>query len=451
MNEGKLPNFQRFYRESQVFITDAEEEGERLNPWVQWVTLHSGVPLDRHGIFRLNETHKLEFDQLWDIVSRAGKKVLVCGSMNPHYKAGLNGIVVPDPWSVDVSPYPAGELEAYYEFVKKNVQGHTADNLPITPKDLARFAWFMARRGLSPQTIRTGLAQLWNERRTGKSRWKRAAILDLLQWDVFRWYWTRNQPAFSTFFLNSTAHYQHAYWRTMEPDWFEIKPSTEELADTKDAIQFGYEAMDRLIARIMEMAGRDVTLIFATGLSQQPYTKAEATGGKRYYRLNDGDSLTKLGVKSRYTYEPVMSDEFFLRFDTEQDAIAAGELLTSFRVLGEDVFAIEVRTGKDLFMQCRPRRVLPRDAMLKSEGRPSVPYYGVVHMVEGLKSGYHHPDGMLWVRQPNRAHQIHLGKVSIRSVAPGILQQLDIPLPAYMDCPSFLEYGKRLPEPVQTN
>src|SRR2546427_657064 len=43
MEEGHLPNFQRLFRESHAFTTDAEEEGMNLNPWIQWVTVHSGL------------------------------------------------------------------------------------------------------------------------------------------------------------------------------------------------------------------------------------------------------------------------------------------------------------------------------------------------------------------------------------------------------------------------
>ena len=45
--EGRLPNFKRLYDESRVFTTDATEDAwedkRLLNPWVQWVTVHTGV------------------------------------------------------------------------------------------------------------------------------------------------------------------------------------------------------------------------------------------------------------------------------------------------------------------------------------------------------------------------------------------------------------------------
>ena len=48
--QEKLPNFKRFYDESYVYVTDAEEEGMLLNPWIQWVTVHTGLSAAEHGI-----------------------------------------------------------------------------------------------------------------------------------------------------------------------------------------------------------------------------------------------------------------------------------------------------------------------------------------------------------------------------------------------------------------
>jgi len=36
MAAGKLPNFRKFYAESTVYVTDAQEEVAHLEPWIQW-------------------------------------------------------------------------------------------------------------------------------------------------------------------------------------------------------------------------------------------------------------------------------------------------------------------------------------------------------------------------------------------------------------------------------
>ncbi|TMK26141.1 MAG: hypothetical protein E6G62_03120, partial [Actinobacteria bacterium] len=53
MRAGKLPTFARFFAQSQVFTTDAGEKPPNLEPWIQWPTVHSGLPFSDHGIFSL--------------------------------------------------------------------------------------------------------------------------------------------------------------------------------------------------------------------------------------------------------------------------------------------------------------------------------------------------------------------------------------------------------------
>src|SRR5688572_2600541 len=79
---GKLPNFERLRRESEAYLTAAGEEQDDLEPWIQWVTVHSGLTYSEHGIRDLGDGYKLDRKNVWDLLSDAGKRVWVCGSMN---------------------------------------------------------------------------------------------------------------------------------------------------------------------------------------------------------------------------------------------------------------------------------------------------------------------------------------------------------------------------------
>ncbi|RYZ60138.1 MAG: hypothetical protein EOP08_14870, partial [Proteobacteria bacterium] len=208
--QGHLPNFRRFREQSQVYVTEAAERYPHLDPWIQWVTVHAGVDFDAHGIEHLNEGHKLKQKYLWDILSDANHPVWVCGSMSVTYDPSIRGAVLPDPWTTKVAPTPS-ELAPFFKFVQQNVLEYSNDKIPLSKLDYAQFVAFMARHGLSPSTMRAIAEQLVSERLTGLGRWKRATILDKLQFDVFKWYWQRERPKFSTFFSNSTAHFQHLY------------------------------------------------------------------------------------------------------------------------------------------------------------------------------------------------------------------------------------------------
>ena len=435
MRAGHLPNFDRFYRESRVFTTDAEETQDKLNPWIQWVTVHSGLSFAEHGVFHLGDGHKLKRKCVWDLLSDAGLPVWVCGSMNPRFDSPLNGYLLPDPWTTTIAPYP-DELLPYFRFVQHNVQEHTNDHAPLAPAEHAKFVAFMVRHGLSARTVTSIARQLMRERLAGK-RWKRAVLLDQLQWDVFRYYYRKLRPAFATFFLNSTAHLQHKYWRHMEPEHFTIVPSPAEQAEYESAILFGYQQMDKLLGEFMALAGRSTTLILCTALSQQPCLTYEDQGGKTFYRPRDfTDVLNLAGVRAACRVAPVMSEQFQLLFENEQDAQQAESQLEALRV--DDTPAMLVsRDGTALFSGCKIFRSLPSDAVLRAGSGRAAPFFDVFYQSDGLKSGMHHPDGFLWIRKPQHEHRVSSEKVPLRSVAPTVLEMFGVAPPTYMTAPSL--------------
>lgn len=441
VSEGRLPNFARFYRESHVYITDAEEAQDKLNPWIQWVTVHSGLSFAEHGVFRLGEGQNLTRKCIWDLASDAGLPVWVCGSMNPRFDVPLNGYLLPDPWTTTVAPYPE-ELLPYFRFVQRNVQEHTNDHVPLTPAEYAGFVSFMVTRGLSFGTVGAIAHQLLRERVAG-SRWKRAVLLDKLQWDVFRYYYRKLRPGLATFFLNSTAHLQHKYWRNMEPEHFRIRPDSAEQAEYESAILFGYQQMDALLGRFMALASRDATLMLCTALSQQPCLIYEDQGGKTFYRPRDFARVLEFaGVTTPYRVAPVMSEQFHVLFDTEEDAQRAESRLRALRVDDKPAMFVS-RKGAGVFSGCQIFRPIAKDAALRGDPRTATAFFDLFYQADGLKSGMHHPDGFLWIRTPQRQHTVALEKVPLRSVAPTVLDSLQVPAPAYMTAPSLVAAPSR--------
>jgi hypothetical protein len=432
ISQGYLPNFRRLRDASLVFTTIAEEVAPNLDPWIQWVTVHSGLSFDEHGIFHLGDGHKLAVKSLWDLVAAQGKTVWVCGSMNIKYDTPLRGAVVPDPWTVGVRPSPA-ELEPYYLFVQRNVQEYTNDRVPLSISDYLRFLKFMVTHGLSARTVRSIIGQLWSERRTGKGKWKRATILDKLQRDVFLHYFRKLRPAFSTFFLNSTAHFQHAHWRNMDPEPFKIKPTDSDQAEYQHAVRYGYEEMDRIVGDILAAAPANAVVVMATALSQQPCLIYEDIGGKTFYRARTFEPLIEFaGISGCQKVEPVMSEEFHLRFGSERDAADAATRLSALRIDGRQAMQVE-RRDKNVFSGCIIYSQLEHDAVLEG-GRngKSIPFFRLFYQVESLKSGMHHPDGILWIRMPGVRPEVSREKISLRDLPPTVLSMFGIEKPAYM-------------------
>lgn len=439
IDAGHLPNFQRLRDSALVCTTDAEAEGEWLNPWVQWVTVHSGLDATEHEVFRLSNAYRLKIPAIWDTVSAAGGSVWVCGSMNPWHVEELNGRILPDPWSHQVHAYPKGEFDDFDLFVRKQVQDYAASKSPVTVRDRVRFVGYLLSRGLTLDTIIRVLSQLGQEW-FGNHRWKRARLLDAMQWDLFEWYYRRDQPNLATFFTNVTAHYQHRYWRNLEPEAFLIRPTAHQQRSYQHAILQSYQQLDRLVGKALKL-NPEATIMLISGLGQQPFVEKDREGGVRYYRLHGKSVLIKhLNLPGDFSYEPIMADQFFLRFVNTIDAETAGQVLQSVRLPdGSPAFDAEI-DGNDVIAQCKCRHLMPKHAYLSFAGsNKRIPFDDIFYWVESLKSGTHHPQGVFWIRQPGLRANVRQQPVSLTTIAPTILDCLGLEKLDFMPEESILK------------
>lgn len=436
ISEGHLANFKKLRDSSAAFISEATERPPYLEPWVQWINVHTGVAASEHGAMHLSEGHKVSQPGIWDLISEAGMGVWICGSMNVHTRSKLNGSILPDPWSDDAPVQPAA-LKTYYGFVRKQVQEHSNASAKFKKSDYLSFLTFMISHGLSANTVQFAVKQLMNERKEGKS-WRRAFILEMLQFDIFLDTYRKQQPMFSTLFLNSTAHMQHVYWRNMQPELFTIKPSEKEQQQYSDAILEGYVHMDKIIERLLRVAGDDATIVFSTAISQQPFFNYEETGGKRIYRPKDFAAFGKwAGLEGVKEYAPVMAEQFWIHLETEADAEKAAKRLDAITLDGGPAVGAH-REGASIFSGCGVRRQIDPNAKLAGPAG-TLPFFELFYEIEGLKSGMHHPEGLLWIRDARIPRPTSGEHVALESIAPTILELMGIRPPDHLKAASLLQ------------
>lgn len=415
ISAGHLPNFARLRDRSAAFITEAGEVDGRLNPWVQWVTVHTGATAAEHGIEKLGEARRLTVPTIADLVSAAGGVVWQCGSMNVQPLEPVNGCVLPDPWSVDADPQPAS-LEPFFRFVSANVQEHTNAAAPLSKREAIAFARFLATHGLSVRTALATLRQLVGERTGRVPRWQRAELLDRFQWDVFAYYHRRLRPTFATFFSNSTAHFQHLHWDELDrvPD--------------ESAVLHGYRQMDRLVARATALVGPDTTVVLCTALSQT--ANHEDDGYDGFYRPHNlGRLVDALGVVGVVQTAPMMAGQSHVYFDSASAASAGAASLGAITVAGQRAFDIR-QNGADLVIGIDVFARLPAGSALRwPEGREAS-FDELFYWSDSPREGTHHGDGILWIEgDPNRAPE---ARVPLTSVAPTLLSLIGVEPPPSM-------------------
>jgi len=425
MADGSLPNFKHFYDASQAYIAHADVDLP-LEPWIQWYSMHTGLSYPQHHVRHLTDGPRVkhEHSDIWRVLLDAGYRVANCGSMNASGFRAPGSFFLPDPWCTTEQPWPE-DLAAYQRVVLANVQENTNASGGLDRKAYLDFLRFTCTHGLSARSVHAVLKQLATERFSKGTSWRRAALLDKIQTDLFLHYWRRMKPDFSTFFLNSTAHFQHAYFHLLAPESFDLPASAFADDEHRDAILFGFQQMDRLLADFMALERQGVTLILATALSQQPNPGAAA----QFYRPRNMKQLfNTVGVQS-FTLLPVMAQKYSAEFPNQAAADDARTRLEGLLYAGEPAFEFSPAKPATLYFGFAFHGYVPDDAVLQlpSNDRPSIPFYELFYRMPHAKSGAHHPDSVLWFKTGQ--HRVAPQPVSILDLFPTLLDYFAVPVP----------------------
>jgi hypothetical protein len=429
MADGSLPNFKRLHDGSDVFRTEADvTEPDKLEPWIQWYSIHTGLPYDQHGVYHLTDGARADHPDIWRTVIAAGRTACSFASMNVRPFAAPGSLFVGDPWTENGDAHPP-ELNVYNRFVGHNVREYSNSDRALSAGDYAAFLRFLVSHGLTAGTAWRTVRQLADEKlRASHLSYRRVAILDALQFDVFAHYYRTMKPHLATFFVNSVAHLQHSYWRYMEPDAFPLRPGEAERARYGEAIKFGYEAMDWLIGRVLKLADRHgATLVFQTALSQQPFVRYDDKGGQRFFRLRDVNAFLRAAAIDYRDVDPTMTHQFMATFADEEQRREAERRLSCFEY--EDgtklIGSPPHETPNALYFGAQVPAAGGVEARVidRATGR-SFPAGEVLYEMDGTKSGCHHPVGALWIRRGR--HQRHDQLVSILDTFPTLLDLLGI-------------------------
>jgi hypothetical protein len=344
---GELPTLSRLISEHGLSETASESEYEHLEPWIQWVTAHTGKTFAEHGVFRLGDIVDHDFDQIWERLERAGLSVGAISPMNAKNRTRAAAFFVPDPWTrTSVTGDRSLHLlsHALAQAVSENASSRieAGSYLKLLRGLAAHF-----RVSTFGELARLAIGKRW-------SPWNGAMFLDRMLADVFVRQWRRHRPDFASLFLNAAAHIQHHYMFSSgvydgpnkNPDWY--------LAKGKDPLLDIYRVYDDIVKDMLALPGAPRVMV-ATGLHQDPYPTE-----LYYYRLTDHAAfLARLGIGFE-TVVPLMSRDFTVTFATEDACARAGDSLSAVRAAdGTALFAVDNR-GKTLFvMLTYPKEIRP--------------------------------------------------------------------------------------------
>lgn len=337
-SHGKLPELDRLIQTNGISETTSEREYREWEPWIQWVSAHSGKTLAEHNVFRLGDIVHADVDQIWEQLERQGLIVAALSPMNASNRLIQPAFFLPDPWTKTAMTGPKA-ICRLYAVLAEAVHGNASGRLtPLMILELIGGLIQYAR----PANYLTYLKVIAGSLR---GNWRRAIFLDLFLGDLFIHLMKTTRPQFATVFMNSAAHIQHHYMFSSavykggikNPEWY--------VPEGHDPILEIYQIYDRQIGAIRR-ALPDVRLMIATGLHQVPYESETY-----YWRLRDHRAFLKLMGIPFADVRPLMSRDFVVECRTEAEALRAETLLD--RVLADNavpLFSTDNR-GRDLFVE----------------------------------------------------------------------------------------------------
>jgi hypothetical protein len=201
-----------FNKKKLKTFTNDKTEGYDLDPWVQWVSVHTGKTSKQHKVFRTGQKLNNSIKQLWDIFSKLNISSSIWGAFNATLRNKKKiDVFFPDPWSFDEKVYPKklknfSLLPSYY-----------AQNYPAISKFkilyygliffkkifFSNIIFFLIKN--SPSLLRI----FFN---VGFKSFNLYFLLDLLSILIMRNNLKNSSSNFTIIALNSFAHYQHNFW-----------------------------------------------------------------------------------------------------------------------------------------------------------------------------------------------------------------------------------------------
>ena len=356
-DQGQLTSLRQLLDCAGLAETTSEETYERLEPWIQWVTAHTGLSFEQHQVFRLGDIVRYDLEQIWERLEATGVTVAAVSPINASNRTKRSPFFLPDPWTQ--TPVSGEWVLRQLSLALNQAVGENAQQR-MTLATVLRLAL-----GLSTHFRSSTIGELASHALKRRVEpWRSVLFLDRLLADVFIRQWRRHKPGFASLFLNGAAHIQHHYMFSSavydgphrNPDWY-VAPEADPLLDV-------YRLYDRILSDVQRLPGSP-RIMLATGLHQDPHPVEQY-----YYRLRDHAQFLRKLQLPFISIEARMSRDFTVFCASHADASRCAAGLDALRAPdGLPLFSVDNR-GQDLFvMLTYPKEIASEFVFMNGEGR----------------------------------------------------------------------------------
>ncbi len=375
-------NFKFFNKDllDNLTTTSSESVYENLEPWIQWVSIHTGLSASEHKIFRLGDINNSNLKQIFEIVEAKGYQVSAICPMNTKNNLKKSKYFIPDPWTQTLKPKNFFQ-KIIYNSLSEAVNDNSKNKLSIKNKIIIFFLSIYFFKGKSLFTFAKYFLK------SIRLKWYRAIIFDYLLHKIHISYLKKFKIDFSTIFFNAGAHIQHHYFHNSKIIEGKIDKNPSWYVDEKhDPILDVYSFYDEILSDYLKS---DHSILIATGLTQNPFIEKEY-----YYRLKDHQSFIKnlkINFKSIF---PRMSRDFLITFFNQEDCVKASEIFKYINEINKiKFFDYEIRQNSIFVIFCYNKKI-DKNSEMKIEKNNFINLNNSVNFV-ALKNGDHDQKGYL--------------------------------------------------------
>lgn len=313
--------------EHTVATIDDTYESDYLEPWVQWVSLHTGKNSKIHNVKHLGDLPPSKDRQIWETLSDHGVSSGIWSAMNAGKRDAKHcKFFVPDPWTFSEGAEPK-ELHRSLLLGRYMAKNYLKPSYVKVLGYLALFVWpVLCRPKILWKLFRQSSMLLKGFLNSGIKAYWAYTFAEYAQALLFLDYKKTTRSQFSMVFLNAVAHVQHYYWNSKLP----LKDNYE--------LYFAYYFMDQIFGEIFAEIPSDEEVWVCNGLTQR---NTNADEPWVLYKLIRPDLFfTSLGLHVDRV-EPLMSYDGHIFFKSEAECVRGQSILENVFVNGRPLFLVE--------------------------------------------------------------------------------------------------------------
>ena len=302
-------------------LSDAKTERHGLDPWVQWVTVHTGQNSSQHKVIRIGEVPNLKFPQIWEKLGENGITTGIWGAMNAS-RNNTKGckFFLPDPWTFSEAGYPK-LLNFYLNLPRIYSKNYVKPSKIKLANGFLKMLIFLLSSRIFLKMIREPLYYLSSLFKVRIQNITLFSLFDLFNTVAFLKYKKETNPDFSIIFLNSLAHLQHHHWNKK----------------INNEMKMCLENLDKIFEKLFNEIKKNESIVVINALSQRNIFKK---GIHIYRQINTLRFLATIKVNFKKVEEG-MTNDCHVFFNTVEDLESAYIKLTNIQLNNEKIFFVE--------------------------------------------------------------------------------------------------------------